>query len=368
MKTTYFYKYSYILFALLTVLFVSSCGDDEVVASCNDGIKNGTEVGIDCGGTCPSCFTCVDGILNGNETGIDCGGDCIACPTCIDGIQNGIETGVDCGGDCPACPDCNDGIQNGDETGVDCGGSCAACPTCVDGMQNGDETGVDCGGTICPPCTTPGCTDPNAHNYNVAADVDDGSCETCSDGLQNGDETDVDCGGILCDPCYSVGGAGPAGGLIFYDKGSFSDGWRYLEYGIEIQNGDKIWGCNIANNTSFLVGTGFENSENVLANFQSGACAESPDAFLACSELDRNGFDDWYLPSVNELQELYPYRGQLGLADKRYWSSSELDAVDAYVVDFNGENSDGTPLSYTWFKIVTGGNQGLSSVVAIRRF
>ncbi len=81
-------------------------------------------------------------------------------PTCNDGIQNGDETGVDCGGSsCPACaPTCSDGIQNGDETGVDCGGSsCPACaPTCGDGIQNGDETGVDCGGS-CPPCSG-GCT------------------------------------------------------------------------------------------------------------------------------------------------------------------------------------------------------------------
>ncbi len=82
-------------------------------------------------------------------------------PTCSDGIQNGDETGVDCGGSsCPACPPtCTDGIQNGDETGVDCGGSsCPACPpTCSDGIQNGDETGVDCGGSSCPPCSG-GCT------------------------------------------------------------------------------------------------------------------------------------------------------------------------------------------------------------------
>ncbi|WP_170254438.1 BspA family leucine-rich repeat surface protein [Phaeodactylibacter luteus] len=51
----------------------------------------------------------------------------------------------------------------------------------------------------CPP--TPGCTDPTAHNYNPAANQDDGSCETCSDGIQNGDETGVDCGGLLCGPC-----------------------------------------------------------------------------------------------------------------------------------------------------------------------
>ncbi len=52
-------------------------------------------------------------------------------PTCTDGVMNGDETGVDCGGpDCPECPPtCDDGVMNGDETGVDCGGpDCAACP------------------------------------------------------------------------------------------------------------------------------------------------------------------------------------------------------------------------------------------------
>ncbi len=133
--------------------------------TCDDGIQNGQETGVDCGGPdCPACPpTCDDGIQNGQETGVDCGGpDCPACPpTCDDGIQNGQETGVDCGGpDCPACPPtCDDGIQNGQETGVDCGGpDCPACPpTCDDGIQNGQETGVDCGGPDCAPCST--CSD-----------------------------------------------------------------------------------------------------------------------------------------------------------------------------------------------------------------
>ncbi len=108
----------------------------------------------------PADPTCDDGIQNGDEEGVDCGGpDCPACPSCDDGIQNGDEEGVDCGGpDCPACPSCDDGIQNGDEEGVDCGGpDCPACPTCDDGIQNGDEEGVDCGGSDCEPCDVDGC-------------------------------------------------------------------------------------------------------------------------------------------------------------------------------------------------------------------
>ena len=47
--------------------------------------------------------TCNDGILNNGETGIDCGGKCAACASCNDEAQNQGETGVDCGGPCPAC-------------------------------------------------------------------------------------------------------------------------------------------------------------------------------------------------------------------------------------------------------------------------
>lgn len=157
--------------------------------TCDDGIQNGQETGVDCGGPdCPPCQvapTCSDSIQNGQETGIDCGGpDCPPCATCTDSIQNGQETGIDCGGpDCPPCATCDDGVQNGQETGIDCGGpDCAPCATCTDSIQNGQETGIDCGGPDCPPCAT------------------------CDDGAQNGQETGVDCGGPDCAPC-ATGGA-----------------------------------------------------------------------------------------------------------------------------------------------------------------
>ena len=120
----------------------------------------------DCQGSCPDshpfflCGQCYESIAQAQSAG--CNETCDnPPPTCNDGIQNGDETGVDCGGSCPnTCnpPTCNDGIQNGDETGVDCGGSCPnTCnpPTCNDGIQNGDETGVDCGGS-CPNTCPPG--------------------------------------------------------------------------------------------------------------------------------------------------------------------------------------------------------------------
>jgi len=187
------------------------CGGSDCPAcpTCDDGIQNGDETGIDCGGSdCPTCPpTCDDGIQNGDETGVDCGGsDCPACPTCDDGIQNGDETGIDCGGsDCPACPTCDDGIQNGDETGVDCGGSdCAACPTCDDGIQNGDEEGIDCGWSNCPDCPEPSCSDGIQNGDETGIDCGGSNCPvcpSCDDGIQNGDETGIDCGGTNCPSC-----------------------------------------------------------------------------------------------------------------------------------------------------------------------
>lgn len=191
----------------------SATVDDGSCETCNDNTQNGDETGIDCGGAL--CGPCpVPGCTNPNahnynpNATVDDG----SCETCNDNTQNGDETGVDCGGalcnpcnnPVPGCTNPNAHNYNPNAT-VDDG----SCETCNDNTQNGDETGVDCGGVLCGPCPVPGCTNPNAHNYNSEATVDDGSCETCNDNTQNGDETGIDCGGALCAPCnggctYSV--------------------------------------------------------------------------------------------------------------------------------------------------------------------
>jgi hypothetical protein len=69
----------------------------------------------------------------------------------VDGVKNGLESGIDCGGVCPFCDYCFDGVKNFDEEGIDCGGSCSICPSCFDGERNQGEDGVDCGGP-CKKC------------------------------------------------------------------------------------------------------------------------------------------------------------------------------------------------------------------------
>jgi len=215
--------------------------DGTLSANCTDGILNGDETAIDCGGSCPSCngggngtcsytftnlspvaltvWTFVNGVSNFNyatipvgatsiitmpagltnssgavglylnnpngsfeSTGWDSSSSGSLCGSSIiyDSCSDGLQNLDETGidiGGSCTTSSCTDGVQNGDETGLDCGGSCPACPTCFDGIQNGTETGIDCGGTCQLVCTP-----------------------TCNDCIQNGNETGIDCGGD-CAPC-----------------------------------------------------------------------------------------------------------------------------------------------------------------------
>jgi hypothetical protein len=100
---------------------------------CFNNRIDGDEPHTDCGGSCgpcrvgDSCFTDADCPINLGST---CqGGTCAPRPgTCTDGIKNGLEGDVDCGGDCTPCGtfsmcepgDCADNLV--------CGGVCVARP------------------------------------------------------------------------------------------------------------------------------------------------------------------------------------------------------------------------------------------------
>ena len=182
--------------------------------ACNDGVKNGTETGIDCGGTdCPNKCGTGQGCTNGQGardciSGVCTGGICQA-PTCNDTVRNGTETDLDCGGG--SCPACANGLACVNNQGArDCvSGVCTnnVCqgPGCLDSVKNGTETDVDCGGAVCGSCG-------NGLRCSVASDCASGVCSgngnnrvcqvpTCNDGVRNGAETATDCGGGTCGPC-----------------------------------------------------------------------------------------------------------------------------------------------------------------------
>lgn len=77
----------------------------------------------------------------------------IPATTCTDGVKNGAETDVDCGGTCPKTCE----VGKACKVARDCAttictlGTCAG-PSASDGIRNADETDVDCGGPNAPPC------------------------------------------------------------------------------------------------------------------------------------------------------------------------------------------------------------------------
>ena len=92
--------------------------------------------------------------------------------------------------------------------------------------------------------------------------------------------------------------------------------------------GQAAWGCdslNINGANGTAIGTGLQNT---LYNVNT--CSESVTAAKLCNDLVLNGYDDWYLPSKDELNRLYLNRGAIGgfvytaspLIAGYYWSSS----------------------------------------------
>lgn len=199
--------YKFCLATLLTGIFFgcgasTSNGDMTPSATCSDGIKNGTESDVDCGGSCGVCANLK--ACGGNtdcSSGVCKAGQCNAV-SCMDGLKNGKETDVDCGGtDCTACAATKACAATTDCTSGVCTGNVCSAPSCTDGVKNGSETDQDCGGADCGPCAD---TKTCAAKTDCTSGVCSGnvcSAPSCSDGVKNGKETDKDCGGADCNAC-----------------------------------------------------------------------------------------------------------------------------------------------------------------------
>jgi len=222
----------------------NSCVDTKCV-SCTNGVKDGTETAVDCGGTCSTkCAICATGTccLVGTdcetgfcgETGVlSVGTEAQKCRIAVDTdycAAGGVgwtkkspeisETDVDCGG--PGCrrlgnlcaldklclihEDCQSTATGGGLCVRDpkIPNSLKKCVSCSDTTKNGDETDVDCGGQFCKKCPDLKVCD-NSNDCSSGRCFDN-ICISCTDNKMNGNETSVDCGGGgQCSPCGATG-------------------------------------------------------------------------------------------------------------------------------------------------------------------
>ena len=149
-------------------------------------------------------------------------------------------------------------------------------------------------------------------------------------------------------------GANVEGGIVF-----FIDSSSNLAY-VATQNyiiKDIQWGCSnfdVDGAESTSVGGGYQNTQDII----NSSCGGSQSAALACVDYD-NGYNDWFLPSLEELYLIYEnlYQTELvsyntGNSQNWYWSSTEgtnnstnsasnINFSDGFIVENNNKNSDG---------------------------
>jgi hypothetical protein len=159
----------------------------------------------------------------------------------------------------------------------------------------------------------------------------------------------------------AVGDIGPGGGVVFYVQasgGTFACGptlastCRYLE--AAPTTGTNSWTDAryrwSGNEVDFIgstaqgvaVGTGYKNTEAIVTQSSTANRAGT----IARAYRGPNNLSDWYLPSKDELNELYLERVRVGgLSGSRYWSSSENENLG----------------NQAWFQLFSTGLQGNNS-------
>ncbi len=125
---------------------------------------------------------------------------------------------------------------------------------------------------------------------------------------------------------YAVGDTGPGGGIVFAVDADGLHGMEIAPVSTEFQS---QWGCPNGNvtGTESGVGKGANNTRIILdfhdaINYYNNPsqCTEVVQALgdvaaKNCDDLVFNGFTDWYLPSIDELQLVYQNLHSQGLGD-----------------------------------------------------
>ena len=143
---------------------------------------------------------------------------------------------------------------------------------------------------------------------------------------------------------------GAGGGVVFYYSATAftstgSDcgtNCHYLEVAPRFYAWEN-WCTDHENLTLGVTATGIGSG---MANTITARLTCTLGAFRVVADYTNNGKSDWFLPSKDELNELYAYRTQVGfsLYTFLYWSSSEDDDDEAWLQDF------GTGVQYSYWK------------------
>jgi hypothetical protein len=161
--------------------------------------------------------------------------------------------------------------------------------------------------------------------------------------------------GLSLGPTFNIGDTGPGGGRIFITPSTIGNSTgRYFEVALDWVEVTRTWATG-ANQSALVtgangtaIGTGAQNTIDIVN--QSGNVAATS-AAVYCSDLTYNGYSDWFLPSKDELNEIYVNRIALAAAfsTNYYWSSSQYSSNGARNLTFNSGNQNNNFKSTTYF-------------------
>jgi hypothetical protein len=140
-------------------------------------------------------------------------------------------------------------------------------------------------------------------------------------------------------------GARYAGGIVFYVDGTGQHGLVCTETDI---GSNAEWGCKgtlIDGADGVLVGTGAQNTADIEIG-----CATVGTAADLCANYEPGVYGDWFLPSKDELYQIYNklyLGGILSFGPNRYWSSSEDDLDNAWGQFLNAAGQFSLPKDFT---------------------
>lgn len=102
------------------------------------------------------------------------------------------------------------------------------------------------------------------------------------------------------------------------------------------------WGCHglpISGADGIVLGTGNQNTQDILHD-----CPQSDIAAELCNDLVIVNFNDWFLPSRDELDKLYQNRIAIGgFNSGQYWSSTEVSLLNAWSQSFTTGSTSSSP-------------------------
>ena len=132
------------------------------------------------------------------------------------------------------------------------------------------------------------------------------------------------------------------GGIIFYIDGTGQHG---LVCAPTDQSTGILWywgSFTTTGATATVLGTGMANTNTIVASQPAGNYAAK-----LCDDLVLGGYNNWYLPSKDELNLLYLNKAAIGdFATPAYWSSSESGTNSAWCQFFDtGAQSSNHPKS-----------------------